>query len=295
MDTVETMRAFAAVAAEGSFTRGADRLGIAVQTASKYVRALEKRLGAPLFDRNTRSVKLNDTGTAYLERCLDLLEQFDEVEASIQQQHQALKGRIRITGSTNFGERYLVPSIGRFTAKHPELSVDVTLTGRKVALVEEGFDLAVRIGSPADSTLVARRLAPMRVVVCASPVYLEQHGRPTSPADLSEHRCAIDTNFRSDRNWPFRIDGELVRVPVEGPIQVNTPGAARQLAVNDLAIAMCPMYVVSRDIVAGRLEVLFPEHEAYDFGVYALYPHRRHLSPRVRGLVDHLAAELRLL
>ncbi|MEM9301150.1 MAG: LysR family transcriptional regulator [Pseudomonadota bacterium] len=293
MDTLETMRTFAAVAAEGSFTRGADRLGIAVQTASKYVRQLEGRLGAPLFDRNTRSVKLNDTGRAYLERCLDLLDQFDELEASVQSEHHTLKGRIRVTAPTNFGERYLVPSIGRFLAEHPDVSVDLTLTGRRVGLVEEGFDLAVRIGQPQDSTLVARRLAPMRVVVCASPEYLDAHGRPQDPRELSEHRCAIDTNFRNDRQWLFRIGDETVRVPVDGPLQANSPAATRRMALTGLAIARCPHYVVSADVVAGRLEILFAENEAFEFGVHALYPHRRHLSTRVRGLVDHLAQEFR--
>ena len=295
MDQIDTMRTFAAVAAEGSFTRGAERMGIAVQTASKYVKALEQRLGAALFDRNTRSVKLNDTGRAYLEQCQDLLERFDEVETSVQRAHCTLRGRIRITAPTSFGERHLVPALGLFLAEHPEVSVDLTLTGRRVALVDEGFDLAVRIGKPADSTLIARALAPMRIVVCAAPEYLEHHGRPRGPRELDGHRCVVDANLGSDRHWPFRIDGEIVRVPVDGPLHVNTPEAARRFALGGLAIAMCPMYVVSQDLVAGRLQVLFAEHEAHEFAIHALYPHRRHLSARVRGLVDHLARQFRQL
>ncbi|MFT7289103.1 MAG: molybdate transport repressor ModE-like protein [Halieaceae bacterium] len=295
MDVIDSMRVFAAVAAEGSFTRGSERAGVSVQTASKTVRALETRLGVQLFDRNTRSVSLNATGQAYLERCTDLLAEFDELESTVQRQHQTLRGRIRITAPTTFGEKYLVPALCTFIEENPDIKIDISLSDRKVALVEEGYDMALRIGQPSDSTLVARRLAPMRVVVCVSPAYIQREGEPPTPESLAERRCVIDSNFRSERVWPFSRGEETVRVAVDGPMTANTPEATRRFALAGLGVAMCPMYVVGDDIVAGRLKVLFAEQEAYHFGVYALYPHRRHLSARVRELVDHLAAAFRQL
>lgn len=295
MDTIEGMRVFAAVAAEGSFTRGARRSGLSIQTASKYVRLLEQRLKAQLFDRTTRSVTLNDTGRAYLERCLELLDQFDEVEAAVRAEHGVLAGRVRITAPTTFGERILVPTLAELLRLHPDLRIELDLTDRRVAIVEEGYDLAVRIGSLEDSALIARRLAPMRVVVCASEDYLERRGEPSHPNELGEHDCIIDTNFRAERQWPFLIGEDIVRVGVDGPFQANTPEAARQMALAGVGIAMSPMYAVNADVVSGRLRVLFADFEALEFGVYAIYPHRRHLSARVRAVVDHLAMRFRQL
>lgn len=295
MDTLEAMRVFTAVAAESSFTKAARRLGLSVQTASKAVRRLEQRLGAQLFDRTTRSVALNDTGRAYLERCLELLEQLDEVESAVREEHGRLVGRVRMTAPTSFGERSLVPVLGELLDAHDGLRIDLDLTDRKVALVEEGYDLALRVGALEDSTLVARRLAPMRVVVCASPEYLARNGTPGTPRELAGHACLVDTNFRNERQWPFRIDGALERVAIDGPFQANTPEAIRHMALSGLGIALSPLYAVNGDLVAGRLVRLFEGSEALDFGVYALYPHRRHLSGRVRAVVDHLATRFRRL
>lgn len=295
MDVVQAMRVFTAVAAEGSFTRGAERLGVSVQAASKQLKALENRLGVLLFDRNTRSVTLNETGRAYLERCSSLLDELDELESTVQSQHATLRGRIRMTAPTAFGARYLVPALCRFMEQHPDISVDLNLSDRRVALVEEGYDLGLRIGELTDSALVARKLAPMPVVVCASPDYLAKRGVPTTPEDLAGHRCVIDSNFRNERQWLFLVDGERRRVAVDGPLTANAPEASRQYALAGLGVARCPMYVVNEDIVGGRLRVLLAEYEAFRFGVYAMYPHRQHLSARVRTLVDHLAAEYRQL
>jgi DNA-binding transcriptional LysR family regulator len=295
MDVIHAMRVFSAVAAEGSFTHGAERAGISIQSASKLVKALENRLGALLFDRNTRSVTLNETGQAYLSRCTALLDELDELESSVQRENTTLRGRVRMTAPTAFGARYLVPSLCDFMREHEEITVDLTLSDRRVALVEEGYDLALRIGELADSTLVARQLAPMRVVVCASPAYLQREGELREPAELQHRSCVIDSNFRNEHQWLFRVNGEEVRVPVDGPLTANAPEAARQFALAGLGIARCPMYVVSDDIVAGRLRILFAENEAFRFGIHAVYPHRQHLSARVRQLVDHLAAAFRQL
>lgn len=293
MDRIDRMRVFAAVAREGSFTRGAAQLGMAVQTASKAVQQLEAQLKAQLFDRTTRSVTLTDTGQAYLERCLELVDQFDELDSAVRAEHGAPRGRIRLTAPTTFGERNLLPVLAEFLRSYPEIRIDLSLSDRKVALVDEGFDLGIRIGQLQDSTMIARKLAPMRVVVCASPGYLARVGTPATPRSLANHACVVDTNFANERHWPFLIAGEMQRIAVAGPFQANTPEATRQMALAGIGIAMCPMYVINQDLVAGRLLPLFEELEAYDFGVYAIYPHRRHLSTRVRSLVDHLASSFR--
>jgi DNA-binding transcriptional LysR family regulator len=287
------MRVFVAVAREGSFTRAAEQLGIAVQTASKAVRQLEANLNAQLCDRTTRSVTLNDTGRAYFERCLELLDQFDELDSAVSAEHSAPQGRIRMTAPTTFGERNLLPVLASYLSDYPNIRIDLNLSDRKIALVDEGYDLAIRIGELKDSTMISRKLAPMRVVVCASPEYLQQHGVPATPQDLGNHACVIDTNFASENHWPFLVDNKLQRVTVAGPFQANTPEATRQMALAGVGIAMCPMYVISADLVAGRLQALFEKQEAYNFAVYALYPQRRHLSARVRSLVDHLAVSFR--
>lgn len=293
MDTITGMRTFVAVAAERSFTGGARRQAISTKLASKYVRQLEERLGAQLFNRTTRSVSLTDVGRAYYDRCLGLLDQFDEVEAAVQDRHGRPSGPIRMTAPTGMGERDLTRALALFLQRHPAIKVDLHLTNRLVSLVEEGFDLGIRIGSLDDSTMVARKLAPMRVVFCAAPAYLERAGRPGHPAALATHACIIDTNFRTVPHWPYRDGGRRELVRVDGPLRVNTPRATRAMAEAGLGIALCPHYIVRGAVAAGRLELLFEEFEAFEFGVYAFYPHNRHLTGRVRALVDFLAAYFR--
>lgn len=289
MDTIEGMRVFVAVAAERSFTAGAARAGISPKLASKYVGQLEARLGAQLLNRTTRSVTLTDTGAAYYERCLTLLADFDEVEAVIHESHGDPKGRIRMTAPTSFGEADLTQALVPFLNAHSKIKVELNLTDRHVSLVEEGFDLGIRISSLDDSSLIARKLAPMRVAVCASPEYLAQAGTPDHPNALATHRCIVDTNFRNAPHWPFLIEGERTSVKVDGPFFANTPRATCEMVAAGVGIGMVPLYVAGPFIREGRIVTLMDSYTAFDFGVYAIYPPNRHLTPRVRALVDHLA------
>lgn len=289
MDTIELMRTFVTVATEGSFTGAAKRLGMPLQTVSKYVRQLEERLKAQLFDRTTRKISLNDTGRAYLERCVDLLDQFDDLESAVAAEHSAPKGRIRITGPTSFGEMHLVGALAIFQQRYPEIRFEVNLTNRKIALVEEGYDLGIRIGLLSDSATVARKLCAMRFPIVASPDYIRRYGRPLEPRELEHHPCVIDTNLIDPLHWPFLIDTHKTHIAVKGNFQVNAPHATRRVALSGSGIARCPMYVVAEDIATEKLHVLLEEFEWQEAGVYAMYPHRRHLSTRVRVLVDFLA------
>jgi len=293
MDKIETMRAFQAVAQEGSFTAAARRLGISTKLASKYVQQLEARLETQLFNRTTRSVSLTDVGTAYLERCRPILEQVDELDALVQERQTALAGPIRITAPTGFGSTRLTEALLPFMKTHKDVTIDMKLSDNRVALVEEGFDLAIRIGMLRDSTLIVRKLSDMPLIICAAPAYLAKHGRPDGPEALVTHDCLIDQNQSDATTWRFHADRSDVSIKVAGPLRANSPGAIAQMALGGLGIARCPRYVVEAALDDGRLEQLFPEFTTDAFGLYALYPPNRHLTARVRALIDHFAEHLR--
>ncbi|WP_136658459.1 LysR family transcriptional regulator [Nitratireductor sp. XY-223] len=290
MDQIEAMRAFVAVAKENSFTGAAGRLGKSTKLVSNHVAALERRLAAQLFHRTTRSVTLTDLGTAYLERCRPLLDQFDELDDLVQDRHRALSGPIRITAPTGFGSAWLVQALAPFQTEHPAIEIDLHLTDKRVALVEEGFDLGVRIGILRDSTLRVRKLADMPLVVCAAPSYLETHGRPAHPQSLASHNCLINGDRQGPETWHFMREGEALSVRVTGNFTANMPAAVAAMAIGGLGIACSPRYAVEPALADGRLEALFEDSNAMDFGVYALYPPNRHLTARMRALIDHLAA-----
>lgn len=290
MDTIEAMRTFAAVARELSFTRGAKQVGISTKVASKQVLMLEARLSAQLFNRTTRSVTLTETGAAYFERCLPLLDQFDELEGIVQLRQSELAGQIRISAPTAFGSSELVEAIEPFQNAHPKVTIELQLSDQHVAVVEDGFDLAIRLGELEDSSLVARRLMKMRVVVFASPEYIKRYGEPKHPSALSSHNCLV-LQFSSDsRHWRFRVSGQTASFPVGGSFKANSPRAIAHMAAGGLGIGRAPLYVVERFVQSGQLKLLFESMETDGFGLYAIYPQSRHLTARIRMLIDHFVA-----
>ncbi|MCI5097756.1 MAG: LysR family transcriptional regulator [Rhodobacteraceae bacterium] len=291
MDRVETMRAFLAVAQEGSFTGAGRRLGLSTKLVSKYVQALEAQLQTRLFHRTTRSVSLTDVGTAYIERCRQILEQIDELDALVREKQTSLAGPIRLTAPTGFGSTRLTQALIPFLREHGDIELDMKLTDNRVALVEEGLDLAIRIGALRDSTLIARKLSDMPLIVCASPDYLNQHGRPQDPRALSTHNCLVDGNQAELFVWRFWRNGQEHVARLNGAVRANSPAAVAQMAIGGLGIARSPKYVVEAALEDGRLERVLPGYETDVFGLYALYPPNRHLTRRVRALIDHLATE----
>ncbi len=289
MDTIDTMRAFLAVAHEGSFTAAGKRLGLSTRLVSKYVAQLESRLSTQLFNRTTRNVALTDVGVAYLERCRPIVEQIDELEDLVQERQSALAGLIRITAPTGFGSNNLATALVPFMQAHPKVDLDLKLSDSRVALVEEGIDLAIRIGVLRDSTLIARKLADMPLVVCASPEYLAEHGRPGDPMALATHNCLIDENPTDATSWRFRSGTRDFVVKVSGALHANAPAAIANMAIAGLGIGRCPQYAVAQALNNGSLEQLFQDYHPENFGLYALYPPNRHLTARVRALIDHLA------
>ncbi|MEP2704200.1 MAG: LysR family transcriptional regulator [Roseibium sp.] len=292
MDKIETIRAFIAVAQEGSFTGAGRRLGISTKLVSKYVQQLETLLQTQLFNRTTRSVSLTDVGAAYLERSRPILEQMDDLDSLVKERQTALAGPIRLTAPIGFGSTRLTQALIPFLREHKDVEIDMKLSDNRVALVEEGFDLAIRIGALRDSTLIAKKLSDMPLILCASPEYLNEHGRPQDPQALATHICLADSNQVEVNVWRFHAKQKEHVVRLNGAIQANSPGALSQMAMGGLGITRAPLYAIDAALEDGRLEHVLPGFQLEVFGVYALYPPNRHLTRRVRSLIDHLATVL---
>jgi DNA-binding transcriptional LysR family regulator len=284
------MEAFVRVTESRSFSQAARRLRSSKSVVSRLVSSLEAELGVRLFNRTTRSLTLTEAGQGYYERCARILADIDEANASVSQLQAAPRGRLRINAPMSFGFLHLAPAIPDFLARYPEVEVDMTMNDRFVDLVEDGFDLAVRIGRLADSSLVARKLAPMRRVVCASPAYLEARGTPASPEDLAAHDCLCYSNMALSDEWRFAsLDGRAWPVEVKGRLRTNNGDALRAAALQGAGLAYLPTFIVGGDLQAGTLISLLGDYIPQDSAVHAVYPHSRHLSPKVRAFVDFLA------
>ncbi len=291
MDKIDRMRAFALVAKHASFTLAARRLGRSARLISKYVADLEDSLGVQLLNRTTRSVSLTDAGATYLAMCEPLLDGFDELEETVKNAQKSLRGVIRISAPTGFGSVRLAPSLAAFATKHPEVEIDLNLSDRRVSIIDEGLDLAIRIGPMRDSSLKVRQFGPMPLVICASPAYLARAGTPEHPSALATHECILDSNATEPTIWRFNIEGKELAVPVNGRLQGNAPAASARLAAAGVAIARCPAYTVADVLKSGELVELFAEHRVTPYVVAALFPQNRRLTTRVRALIDHLAGD----
>ena len=291
MDKIDRMRAFALVANNASFTVAAQRMGRSARLVSKYVADLENALGVQLLNRTTRSVSLTDAGATYLTLCEPLLDGFDELEDRVRNEQASLRGVIHVSAPTGFGALRLVPSLAKFAEKHPNVELDLKFSDRRASIVEEGLDLAVRIGPMRDSSLKVRQLGRMPLVVCASPAYLERAGHPSHPQALATHECILDGNMTEPTVWMFSISGQEEAVQVNGRFRMNAPAASARLAVEGAAIARCPAYTVADALNSGDLVELFPENRVSPYVVAALFPQNRRITTRVRALLDHLAGD----
>lgn len=288
MDRFDEINAFAAVADARSFTQGARRLGVSSAQVSKLVARLENRLGARLLNRTTRDVSLTDTGRAYLERARTVLEDFEALEGSVRDQ-SGPRGLLKISAPFSFGASQLTPALLDFAAAYPEVSLDVSATDRMVNLVEEGFDVAVRIGQLADSSVIARKLAAVRLVTCASPDYLARAGTPASPEDLAQHEAIIDTNARDPMVWTYGPENDRQEVRVHGRLRFGGADACVAAGRRGMGVVRTPAFAAMEDLRAGRLIPLLCAWEPSVIYVHAVYPHARHLAAKVRAFVDFLA------
>jgi DNA-binding transcriptional LysR family regulator len=292
MDRLAAIEAFVRVADSGSFSDAARRLNLSKSVVSRQVAALEADLGVRLLHRTTRSLTLTEAGRAFHDKATRILSDVDEAVTSVSRLQQAPRGRLRISAPTNFGIHHLVPAVPQFLDRYPEVELDLVLNDRFVDLVDEGFDVAVRVGRLADSSLVSRRLAPFRAEVCASPAYLAAHGAPASPDDLAGRACLTYSYLDPVDEWSFATaDGKPWPVTVHGRLRVNNADALRVAALHGLGLAYLPTFLVGDDLEAGTLVAVLQDYMPRRQGraIHAVYPHARHLSPKVRAFVDFLA------
>jgi len=288
LDRLDEINAFIAVADARSFTQAARRLEVSPAQVSKLVARLEDRLGARLLNRTTRDVSLTDTGRAFLERARLVLDDFQSLESSVREQ-SGPRGLLRVSAPVTFSAAELAPALLEFAAAYPEVALDVSSTDRMVNLVEEGFDVAVRIGRLEDSSLVARKLAAVRLVTCAAPAYLAAAGTPVAPDDLTAHEAIIDTNAADPALWAFRRGEKLQEVRVQGRLRFSGAQACVAAASAGFGVTRSPAFAAAQDLRAGRLKALLCGYEPEVIHVHAVYPHARHLAPKVRAFVDFLA------
>jgi DNA-binding transcriptional LysR family regulator len=284
------IRAFMQVYEAGGFSAAARQYGRSKALLSKYVTDLEDYLGVRLMNRTTRKLSLTEAGDAYYREASQLLQQLDELDATISDQTAEPRGLVRISAPRNLGETALAPAIFAFLADNPLVTVDLRLEDRFVDLVEEGIDVALRVSLLPDSSLIARKISDLALVICAAPALLERVGTPSSGEELRALPCVIDTNRPAYASWRFVERGKAVSVQVSGPAQVNSPVAAMQAALAGLGFAVLPTYLAEPEIAAGRLVVVLEDRMPDVPSLQAVYPHRRHLSGKVRALIDHLVA-----
>jgi DNA-binding transcriptional LysR family regulator len=279
------------VVEQGSFARAAGRLGISTSAVSRHVADLEAHLGARLLHRTTRRLSLTESGRAFHERAVQLLADLEEAEAAVTESALVPRGTLKLTCPITFGERHLAPAIAAFATRHPQLRFDVDLSDRVVDLVDEGCDLAVRIGSAGASTLIARRIGETQLVCCAAPAYVATAGAPATPAELVRHPCLAYTYLAVPDVWRFTdAAGAIDEVRVSGPLDANNGRFLAALAATGMGIALEPDFIVGDDIRSGRLVALLPGYRPPSSPIYAVYPSRRHLSAKVRLFVEFLAA-----
>lgn len=292
MDRLEDLRLFALVAETRSFTRAAGKLGLSKSAASRRITDLEARLGVRLLNRTTRSISLTQAGQGFFERIAQILADIDEAERAVTSELAAPRGKLKIAAPASFGIRHLGSVIAAFMDAYPEVSVEMDVSDRFVDLVDEGYDLAVRIGQLRDSSLIARRICPIRMVVCASPEYLERRGIPRTPEELAGHDYLIYTGREQPGHIPFRREpgsDELRTVKVHGRLRINNGDMLREAAVAGLGIADQPTFIVGDDLAAGRLQAVLLDYTPTLGALHCVYPANRHLSPKVRVFVDFLA------
>lgn len=289
MDRLTLLKSFITVAELASFSQAARRLGLSKSLISRHVSGLEAELGVLLLTRTTRRLALTEAGRAYAERCQRILADLEEADEAIGNLQAVPRGRLKVTAPMSFGALHLAPVLPAFTERYPDIQLDLSLSDRMVDLIEDGFDLALRAGRMGDSSLIAKRLCPIRRVACASPAYLEKRGTPATPADLSLHLCLSHSELAVSE-WRF-IDAQQrpLIAEVKGPVRLNNGEAMRHLALAGVGIVYLPTFFIGPDIRAGRLIPLLEAFIPQDSALYAVYPHARHLSPKVRVFVDFLA------
>ncbi|MEE1886613.1 LysR family transcriptional regulator [Pseudomonas carassii] len=294
MDRLQSMAVFVKAADSGSFSAAGAALGISSQMAGKHVSALEQQLGVKLLNRTTRRQHLTEVGQQYYERCKRVLAEVEAADALALNHALAPRGRLRISAPVTYGNYCLIPVLGRYLRRNPQVKVELSLNDRIVDLVDEGFDAVIRIGRLSDSTLVARPLAPYRLIACAAPAYLATHGTPRTPDDLAGHHCLGYNAWPSPvtQEWELLGGENLQRLAQDSRLQINDARAQRTAACEGLGIILGSEMMLADDLRLGRLVQLFPQLKAPQRQVHLLYARDPRMAPKLRSFVDQAVAEL---
>jgi DNA-binding transcriptional LysR family regulator len=292
MDRLDSMRLFIRIAELGSFTAAAQQLNVARSVVTRQLVALEKHLGVKLLARSTRRLSLTSAGSAYLEKCREILQLVEQAEANVISDEQSPRGHIRITLPFSFGIHQLMPLFGEFLNTHPDISLELEFSDQRINLIEGGFDLAIRISDRLNPGDVARKISKSHGVIVAAPSYLDTYGRPEHPSELIHHEC-FGYLLATRSSWSFIIDGQLQWFPIHGRLQATSGDALLAAAISGLGITNAPLFMADQAIREGKLEVLLPELPTMELGIYAVYPSNRYIPHRVSVLVDYLTQRLR--
>jgi DNA-binding transcriptional LysR family regulator len=289
MDRFLEMQVFNAVVEEGSFVKASDSLHLSKAAVSRHVQDLEARLGVRLIQRTTRRLSLTSEGQVFFARSTALIEDVLNAELEVASRSQRASGLLRINVPVSFGVSHLAPVWGQFRDLHPDVKLDITLTDRLVDLVEEGFDLAVRIGQLESSSLVSRIIAKSRLVLCASPDYLALHGQPKTPKELINHAVIAYSYATQKDDWLLLGPEGSLLAKTQPVVHANSGETCKAIALSSQGIIMQPLFIVAEELKAGRLMPVLPQYQGAELGIYVVYPSRQHLSTKVRALVDFLS------
>ncbi len=289
MNKLVSLKVFCRVVEAGSFAQCGRDLGLSSAMVTKHIAALEAELGVRLLNRTTRKVSATEAGIQYFERSLQIIADLEEADASVTQLGTTPTGKLNISAPLDFGTTHLLPAISAYLLRYPEVSVNIDFSDRKVSLVEDGFDVAVRLGNLSDSTLVARKLNTTKMFVCAAPDYLIRHSTIGEPADLTQHNCLQYAYYGNPLEWVFQSKSESQRIKVHGSVFTNNGRALCEMACDGLGVVLQPEFIVSEHLKSGRLVRILDGFNIDEIGLYAIYPHRRFLSAKVRSFVNFLA------
>jgi DNA-binding transcriptional LysR family regulator len=293
MDRFQELNVFAAVVDAGSFVGAAEALEMSKPAVSRHVAELESRLGVRLLQRTTRRLSLTEEGEVFYARASDVLASLQEAESEITSRTGKAAGQLKVSAPVSFGLLHLAPLWAGFMARHPDVVLDLTLSDRMVDLVEEGFDIAIRIARLPSSSLVSRKLSSTRLVLCATPRYLKTHGTPKTPADLARHTVLAYSLLSSGESWEFDGPQGHASVKVNPRLRTNSGDTCRAVALQHLGIIIQPSFLVADELRSGALVEVMPQYRSLEFGIYAVYPSRKHVLPKVRLLIDYLVAALK--
>lgn len=288
MDNLTGMMVFAQVVQSGSFSKAGEVLGMSKSSVSKKVSFLEDRLGVRLLNRTTRKLSLTEIGETFYERCERIMSEAEEAELAITRLQDEPRGQLKISAPVSFGITHLGKPLAAFMDRYGDVQVDISLNDRFVDIIDEGYDMAIRIGRLPDSSLIAKKIGSSRLIAAASPDYWKKHGKPKHPKDLAGHECLIYTLARHNFTWLYEEGGKQKSVDLAGSLKANNGNIITEIAEAGGGVSLSPAFLIGRKIAEGKLEPVLEEFEVEPINIYAVYPHNRHLSAKVRLFVDFL-------